>query len=72
MSDVVYIGIRSHIDPVGRGPGGASRQAAALRGEGVVVATGHLGELTIDFGTYGWFPSRLPSEDTDEMMSQRS
>ena len=45
-----------------RGPGGATRQAAALQAEGVTVTTGHLGELTIDFGTYGWFPSVLPSE----------
>lgn len=45
-----------------RGPGGASRQAAALRREGVHVGTGTLGELTVDLATFGWFPSRLPSE----------
>lgn len=26
------------------------------------MGRGSLGELTVDFGTYGWFPSRLPSE----------
>ena len=50
---------------VGRGPSGASRQAAALRQEGVEVGRGHLGEFTVDFGTYGWFPSRLPSDDVE-------
>lgn len=32
-----------------RGPNGASRQAAALRQEGVVVTTGSLSELMVDF-----------------------
>ncbi|KAL8829299.1 MAG: hypothetical protein Q9191_002088 [Dirinaria sp. TL-2023a] len=45
-----------------RGPGGAARQAVALRQEGVTVEDGSLGELRIDFATYGWFPSHLPSE----------
>lgn len=22
-----------------------------------------MGELTVDFGTYGWFPRQLPSEE---------
>ena len=48
-----------------RGPGGATRQAAALRREGVTVRTGALGELSIDLGTYGWFPSILPSEEAE-------
>lgn len=46
-----------------RGPGGAARQAVALRQEGVVVDNGHLGELSVDLGTYGWFPAMLPSEE---------
>ena len=46
-----------------RGPGGAARQATALRQEGVNVGTGTLGELTVDLGRFGWFPSRLPSEE---------
>ncbi|MCJ1426257.1 hypothetical protein MMC29_004160 [Sticta canariensis] len=45
-----------------RGPGGAARQAAALRREGVTVDTGPLGELTVDLAAFGWFPSTLPSE----------
>ena len=45
-----------------RGPGGASRQAAALRLEGVTVTMGDLGELMVDLGTFGWFPHSLPSE----------
>ncbi|KAI9792388.1 MAG: hypothetical protein M1835_007893, partial [Candelina submexicana] len=49
-----------------RGPTGATRQAAALRREGVQVSRGNLGELTIDFGIYGWFPSMLPSEAAEE------
>jgi methylated-DNA-protein-cysteine methyltransferase related protein len=28
----------------------------------VLVSTGGLGELQVDFGEYGWFPRRLPSE----------
>ena len=55
----------SLIDWRQRGPGGAARQAAALRREGVVVRTGAMGELTIDLGTYGWFPSILPSEEAE-------
>lgn len=48
----------------GRGPGAASRQAAALRREGVLVhaRVGGLGGLTVDLATFGWFPSSLPSE----------
>lgn len=46
-----------------RGAGGAARQAAALRAEGVTVDTGHLGELTVDLAAFGWFPDRLLSEE---------
>ncbi|KAK0508502.1 hypothetical protein JMJ35_008778 [Cladonia borealis] len=53
-----------------RGPGGATRQAAALRREGVTVRTGALGELTIDLGIYGWFPSMLPSEEAENSESE--
>lgn len=49
-----------------RGPGGAARQEAALQQEGVQVGHGSMGERTIDFGTYGWFPNHLPSEDADD------
>ena len=27
-----------------------------------MVTQGALGEFTVDFGEYGWFPSELPSE----------
>lgn len=51
-----------HLLNIHRGPGGAARQAAALRQERVTVDDGNLGELSIDFTIYGWFPGRLPSE----------
>ena len=35
-----------------RGPGGATRQAASLRTEGVVVVVGSLGELTVSYQFY--------------------
>ncbi|KAK4033709.1 6-O-methylguanine DNA methyltransferase [Parachaetomium inaequale] len=41
---------------------GARNQAAALEGEAVTVTTGALGELMVDLGEFGWFPSVLPSE----------
>jgi methylated-DNA-protein-cysteine methyltransferase-like protein len=49
------------ISPRGH-PSGAANQAVVLRGEGVTVSTGSLGELCVDLGTYGWFPKQLPSE----------
>ncbi|KAF2153334.1 DNA binding methylated-DNA--cysteine S-methyltransferase [Myriangium duriaei CBS 260.36] len=64
------INSRGSISP--RGPNGASRQASALRREGVTIETGTMGELTVDFEMYGWFPEMLPSEaaevedDSDE------
>ncbi|MCJ1225261.1 hypothetical protein MMC12_001910 [Toensbergia leucococca] len=48
-----------------RGPGGAQRQATVLRREGVIVGTGHLGELSVDLGAFGWFPPNLPSDVAD-------
>lgn len=53
-----------------RGPGGAGRQAAFLRREGVTVGTGHLGRLTVDLGVYGWFPELLPSEAAESSESE--
>jgi len=47
------------------GVGGASRQADALRAEGVEV-TEWGGEFTINFDDFGWFPDMLPSEADDE------
>ncbi|KAF7552916.1 hypothetical protein G7Z17_g3959 [Cylindrodendrum hubeiense] len=40
-------------------------QAAALRAEGVEVSTSAMGELSVDFSEYGWFPDELPSEAND-------
>lgn len=43
-------------------PDGARNQAQVLRGEGVQVTRGALGELMVAFDEYGWFPKVLPSE----------
>ncbi|OTA53263.1 DNA binding methylated-DNA--cysteine S-methyltransferase [Hypoxylon sp. EC38] len=47
-------------------PSGALNQAAALEAEGVTVTTDALGELTVDFSQYGWFPNVLPSEEEED------
>jgi methylated-DNA-protein-cysteine methyltransferase-like protein len=39
------------------------RQAEVLRGEGIEIVEGPLGELKVSLATYGWFPSVLPSEE---------
>ncbi|KAI9736334.1 MAG: hypothetical protein M1834_001220 [Cirrosporium novae-zelandiae] len=49
-----------------RGPDGATRQAEALRREGVQVERGNLGELKVDLAVYGWFPNHLPGEESEE------
>ncbi|KAJ5054205.1 uncharacterized protein L3040_000486 [Drepanopeziza brunnea f. sp. 'multigermtubi'] len=43
-------------------PSGAANQAQVLRGEGVAVTAGSMGELSVDLAVYGWFPRQLPSE----------
>lgn len=43
-------------------PAGSQNQAAALEAEGVAVSRTALGELTVDFKDFGWFPRILPSE----------
>ncbi|KAL2358716.1 6-O-methylguanine DNA methyltransferase [Cryomyces antarcticus] len=58
------INAKGRISP--RGPSGATSQAAALRREGVEVGRGGLGEFTVDFATYGWFPEELPSQLGEE------
>ncbi|CAM1510617.1 Fc.00g009520.m01.CDS01 [Cosmosporella sp. VM-42] len=51
-------------------PSGTQNQAAALRAEGVEVQTNALGEMSVDFSEYGWFPKSLPSGgDEDEESS---
>ncbi|KAH6950761.1 6-O-methylguanine DNA methyltransferase [Fusarium avenaceum] len=47
-------------------PGGSRSQAQALEAEGVQVETNALGEHSVDFSQYGWFPEVLPSEDSEE------
>jgi len=49
------------ISPRGH-PSGAANQAQVLRGEGVTVNTGTMGELIVDLAEYGWFPRQLPSD----------
>ncbi|KAI2786912.1 hypothetical protein POX_g09308 [Penicillium oxalicum] len=49
-----------------RGPGSAERQAEALIQEGVEVTRDSMGEIYIDVSQYGWFPSRLPSEEEQD------
>ncbi|KAI5201154.1 hypothetical protein E4T39_05396 [Aureobasidium subglaciale] len=58
------INAKGSISP--RGANGASQQATALEAEGVQVTRGALGEYTIDFTIYGWFPDRLPSDLSDD------
>lgn len=48
-----------------RGEGGARRQAETIEREGVEVNQNAMGEYTIDFSVYGWFPQHLPSEAAD-------
>lgn len=44
----------------------ANRQVEKLRDEGVEVTEGRgIEEAHVDFGRYGWFPSRLPNSESD-------
>lgn len=45
-----------------RGAGGANRQAEALEQEDVDIGRGNLGELTVSFEEYGWFPDHLEDD----------
>ena len=49
-----------------RGPGGTERQEAVLVREGVEVGRSSMGERTVNLATYGWFPSHLPSEESED------
>lgn len=44
---------------VSRGVNGAANQANVLRAEGVEIGRSSLGEYTVDFAQYGWFPESL-------------
>ncbi|KAI1172341.1 MGMT family protein [Nemania sp. FL0916] len=46
-------------------PSGARNQATALRAEGITVSADALGELSVDFAEYGWFPDILLSEEAE-------
>ncbi|KAF8889412.1 MGMT family protein [Gymnopilus junonius] len=64
------IGASGTISSRGPGTNGAQRQRDALVAEGVEVTTGRTGELRVDLGRYGWFPSvdefRAAQEGDDE------
>ncbi|KAK0388130.1 hypothetical protein NLU13_4375 [Sarocladium strictum] len=47
-------------------PDGTLNQAEALRAEGVQVTRSAMGELSVDFEEYGWFPAMLPSEAAEQ------
>jgi methylated-DNA-protein-cysteine methyltransferase-like protein len=49
-----------------RGVDGATRQAIALRREGVTVERNAMGEYSIDLSNFGWFPEMLPSEEEED------
>lgn len=51
-------------------PEGSRNQAAALRAEGVEVAVSAMGELSVDFSEYGWFPDELPSEADGQVVDE--
>lgn len=48
-----------------RGTNGAAHHETALVQEGVQVERGNLGERTVDFKVYGWFPNELPSQEAE-------
>ncbi|EAU90046.2 MGMT family protein [Coprinopsis cinerea okayama7 len=58
------IGASGTISSRGPGTDGAQRQRDALEAEGVEVTVGRTGEMRVDFGRYGWFPSPQVSTST--------
>ena len=55
------------ISPRGDDGLGANRQAERLRAEGVEVQDARgIEELRVDLGRYGWYPRRLPGEESDD------
>jgi len=55
------------ISPRGDGGGAANRQAERLRAEGVEVQEARgVEEMSVDFRAYGWFPKRLPGEESED------
>lgn len=51
-------------------PSGTLNQAAALEAEGVTVSRDAMGELSVDFTEFGWFPRRLPSAEGEGSSSE--
>jgi len=49
-----------------RGANGAAHHETVLVQEGVQVDCGNLGERTVDFKVYGWFPNELPSREAED------
>jgi hypothetical protein len=49
-----------------RGTNGAAHHETVLAQEGVQVDRGNLGERTVDFKVYGWFPKELPSREAED------
>jgi hypothetical protein len=45
-------------------PGWTDYQAERLRSEDVPVKVDEMGEFYVDFAEKGWFPSRLPSDQS--------
>ena len=48
-----------------RGTNGAANHETVLAQEGVEITRGSLGERTVDFRVYGWFPNELPSRQAE-------
>ncbi|PFH53628.1 hypothetical protein AMATHDRAFT_73426 [Amanita thiersii Skay4041] len=57
-----------------RGPGtnGAQRQREALEAEGIEVTIGRSGDMKVDLGTWGWFPTRNEVASLDEAVEESS
>ncbi|KDR71545.1 hypothetical protein GALMADRAFT_253879 [Galerina marginata CBS 339.88] len=64
------IGASGTISSRGPGTDGALRQRDALIAEGVEVITGRTGELRVDLGRFGWFPSRDEVLGTQEILNR--
>jgi hypothetical protein len=61
------ISLLSTADTTIRGVNGAANHETVLAQEGVQVDRGSLGERTVDFRVYGWFPNELPSREAEAM-----
>jgi len=60
------VNAKGGISPRGDDGLGASRQALKLRQEGVeVIDARGIEEAHVDFSRFGWFPTRLPGEESD-------